>query len=75
MQSRKSSIIEQCFNVGSGFVIAMLLRSFVIGPVWDIEKPVAQDLQIILVFTAVSLIRGYVWRRVFNKKEVKDVRA
>ena len=65
MQSRRMSLIEQFANIGSGFVISSLLWHFVIQPWWNIETSVAENLQITALFTVVSVIRGYAWRRTF----------
>lgn len=67
MQSRKQSLIEQLLNVGSGFLVSLLLWSYVIVPVWSIEVSTQDNLAITLTFTVVSVARGYMWRRLFNK--------
>lgn len=69
MQTRKRSALESFCNVSSGFIIAMLTWELVIEPVFDIEKNLLENLHISMIFTVVSLVRGYVWRRVFNRKE------
>ena len=66
-QSKLSSLIESLLNVGSGFVVSSLLWSFVIVPVYEIEVTVTQNLEITAIFTVISVIRGYIWRRVFNR--------
>lgn len=65
-QTKFESLIEQCFNVGSGFVISCLLWHFVVMPVWDIQTSFGENLQITSLFTVVSVASGYVWRRLFN---------
>ena len=62
MQTKRHSLLEQVPNVGSGFI---LIRW------WDIHTSFGENLQITSVFTIVSIIRGYVWRRLFNKLTVK----
>jgi hypothetical protein len=64
-QSRLMSLVEQFANIGSGFVISSLLWHFVVQPVWGIQTSVAENLQITLLFTVVSILRGYAWRRAF----------
>lgn len=68
MQSRKNSLIESCCNVGSGFLLSMLIWEAVIEPAWGIEKNLLDNIGITLIFTLASLIRGYIWRRIFNGK-------
>lgn len=67
-QSRLGSLVEQLFNVGSGFILASLAWQFVVKPVWNIETSVAENLQITAFFTVLSIARGYVWRRLFNHR-------
>ncbi len=68
MQTKTQSIIESICNVGSGFIISLLLWMFVISPLYGIDKDFKQGLSITLLFTVISIVRGYIWRRLFNKK-------
>lgn len=67
MQSRVGSLMEQILNIGSGFFLSLLLWSFVIVPVWELDVSMGDNLTITGVFTVVSVVRGYLWRRLFNK--------
>jgi hypothetical protein len=71
MQTKRHSIIEQLLNVGSGFVLSSLVWQFVILKYWDIHTSFSENLEITSVFTIVSIARGYIWRRLFNKITVK----
>lgn len=66
-QSKKSSLLEQFFNVGSGFIISLCVWVYVVNPVWELNVTPADNIYITLLFTVVSIVRGYVWRRLFNK--------
>ncbi|AUN95438.1 DUF7220 family protein [Pseudazoarcus pumilus] len=66
MQTRLQSFIEQCLNVGSGFIVSLAFWTWVVVPVWGLPVQMAENLQITAAFTALSVARGYVWRRVFN---------
>lgn len=66
MQSKAMSAIEQVCNVASGFIVSLLLWEFVICPYFDIVRTETQGIKITAIFTVASLIRGYLWRRVFN---------
>mgnify|MGYP003667009738 CR=1 FL=1 len=66
MQTRLQSLIEQCLNVGSGFVVSLAFWTWVVVPVWGLPVQMTENLQITAAFTALSVARGYVWRRVFN---------
>lgn len=68
MQSRKSSLIEQICNVGSGFFISLLYWQVFIVPQLEMvdELTLAFNSSITLQFTIVSVVRGYFFRRLFN---------
>ncbi len=66
MQSKTQSLIEQLLNIGSGFLISLCVWEFIVKPIWKIETNFAENLQITVLFTAVSLARSYAWRRAFN---------
>lgn len=65
-QSRRMSLIEQICNVGSGFIVSLMIWICVIQPVWGIQMTMGSNLQIMAIFTLASIARGYVWRRLFN---------
>lgn len=71
MQSKWDSFIEQCLNVFSGYVLSFLLWVWVIVPIWQIPVDMYESAAINLVFTVVSVIRGYIWRRYFNFRDLK----
>lgn len=62
-QTKLESNIEIFFNYLSGFVIAYLTYEFAVLPnQWLRESPFL----VISLFTGVSVVRSYVWRRFFN---------
>jgi hypothetical protein len=70
MQSKTHSIIESIFNTISGLILATLVMSFIIAPYYNLQTTVVENFEINLIFTVISIIRGYMWRRYFNKKVV-----
>jgi hypothetical protein len=70
-QSKRASIIEQVLNTASGFVVAWLVWMFVVAPLWQIPYDPVGGLGITAIFTVVSVIRGYLWRRLFNHYMVR----
>jgi len=66
-QSRKASALESVVNVGSGFVVAYLTWLYLIPWLWGIPTRMDRGLGVTLTFTVISIIRCYVWRRIFNK--------
>lgn len=67
MQSRTMSFIEAVTNVVVGFALAVLTQVLVF-PVFGIAVTFDQNVSIAVIFTLVSLARGYVLRRVFNRR-------
>ena len=65
-QPHHHSVLEQVLNVGSGMVISYFVWVFVLMPIFDINVSMYESLEIVAVFTAISVIRGYIWRRIFN---------
>lgn len=66
MQSRVQSMIESVTNVLIGYFVAVVSQ-IVIFPIFGIHVGIVDNLLIGLYFTAVSLIRGYFVRRLFNR--------
>ena len=64
-QKKKHSLIETFVNTGIGYFVA-LATQIVVFPWFDIEVTVGQQFSIGLIFTIVSIARGYFVRRMFN---------
>ena len=62
-QSKKSSIVEISLNTGSGFLVSLVITSLLL-PYMEAVGAIG----ITSIFTVVSLIRSYTWRRFFNNK-------
>lgn len=65
-QSRRASAVETLVSVAVGFVLSLALQ-VVLMRFYGVEHDLARDLQITLAFTFLSILRGYVLRRVFNR--------
>ena len=65
MQSKKMSLIETVLSVLIGYIVA-LLSQIVVFPLFDIKVSLIDNLLIGLLFTVISIIRGYYIRRLFN---------
>lgn len=68
MQTRKLSAFETVTNVGSGFFIAMglnllVLPFFVLGIT---QQSIITAIIIGVIYTTVSMLRSYAFRRLFN---------
>ena len=65
-QSRSMSLIEATTNVFVGYVMAVA-GQVVVFPVVGLDATFRQSLQIGALFTGLSLVRGYVLRRLFER--------
>ena len=65
-QSRVMSLIEACVNTAIGFGISLGTWVFFVAPFFEIEVTMTDNLLITLIFTVVSIIRGYYVRRGFD---------
>lgn len=67
MQSKFASACESVANTASGFIISLLVWSWVVVPLFDFQSSHSENFYITCIFTITSLIRSYVFRRIFNK--------
>jgi dCMP deaminase len=66
-QSKKSSLFEVICNTGSGFIIAWILSMYLL-PLYETKNLGYSDgLEITTIYTIVSVLRSYIWRRFFNR--------
>ena len=65
-QRRLESLLESTVNVGSGFILALLITEFVVIPLWDLDWNAVDNLAVTGIFTVSAVVRGYFWRRFFN---------
>ena len=70
MQSKRESMIETLTSVFVGWLIGVILNMLVL-PLFDYNITVVDSLWVSLIFTAISVVRGYFIRRFFNSKEKK----
>jgi hypothetical protein len=64
-QSKLMSWLETCLNTAIGFVIAITTQILVF-PLFGYSPPLSTNFKIGLIFTVVSIARGYVLRRMFE---------
>lgn len=64
-QSRKASLAEVITNIGTGSLLGMILNYYVL-PLWGYTVSVADAFGIGLLYSAISFVRSYFFRRVFN---------
>jgi len=65
-QTRLESLIEANANTFIGFFVSLVFWSVAIVPIYHFKISMFQNIQITLLFTIISIIRGYTVRRFFN---------
>jgi len=70
MQTKTQSAVEATLNIGSGFIISLIVWQM-LASFYEIHMPIMRNLEITGVFTVVSLLRSYLWRRFFTKRNNK----
>ena len=66
MQTKLGSLIEALANTAIGFGISMAFSAW-LYPIYDFHPTSAQNFQITLWFTILSVVRGFCLRRVFTR--------
>ena len=70
-QSRGMSMVESATNVVVGYVLAILTQ-LAVFPLFGLEAALGEHMAIGTAFVAVSLARGYLLRRVFERIRVAN---
>ena len=65
-QTKAISAIEAVMNIGSGFIVAVILWQ-ILAALYGIPMPLLRNLEITTIFTIVSMCRSYIWRRCFER--------
>ena len=72
-QTKLESFIEKTVDISTGFVISVFVYKYIVLPQdWLWSSPI----YVTILFTIISLFRGYLWRRFFNAglhKSVKQI--
>jgi len=67
LQNKTISFLEALTNTCLGFLLSLLLVNIVL-PLFGFNVKFGQSVEITTIFSIVSIARGYIIRRVFNKK-------
>ena len=73
-QSRLMSLVESIANVIVGYGVAVVTQ-ILIFPIFGLHTTLAQNLQMGLLFTGVSIIRSFLLRRLFETIRVAGARG
>jgi hypothetical protein len=60
------SLIESFIDVGSGFILAILIQIFIF-PLFKLYPTIIDSINIALIFTLVSITRSWIWRLIFRR--------
>jgi hypothetical protein len=71
MQTAFESFLETALNTATGFAISWLMTSWVL-PLYGFPVTAGQGFQITCIFTVISILRSYVWRRYFNLRALRQ---
>ena len=66
----KRDIIESIIDVGSGFLLAILIQ-LLIFPLFGLYPTILDSMGIALIFTIVSMTRSAIWRWWFRRNNVR----
>ena len=66
----KRDIIESIIDVGSGFLLAILIQ-LLIFPLFGLYPTILDGMGIALIFTVVSMTRSAIWRWWFRRNDVR----
>lgn len=64
-QSRKSSAAEALTGTAVGLIVSMIASAYVF-PLYGFRPTLLDNVGITLIYTAISVARGYLLRRAFN---------
>ena len=65
-QTKTGSALETILNIGSGMFLAFSLMQFLLVPLLGLDNfTIDKNIIVTIVLTIASIIRSYVWRRVF----------
>lgn len=65
-QSKIGSAVESLTNIAIGLTIGFL-SNIIVPPLFGYDVTIADGAAISLVFTAISFLRSYIIRRIYNK--------
>jgi len=71
-QSKRMSMMESVTNVAVGYGVAVSAQILVF-PMFGLDVALADNLAIGAIFTAISIVRSYTLRRVFEEIRVRKV--
>lgn len=71
-QKKKHSLLEVVINTIIGYLIACFANYYLL-PLWGYKVSVQDSMTIAILFTIISVLRGYLLRRLFNLLHVYEI--
>lgn len=71
-QQKRHSFLEACVSTAIGFVISFVTNLLVL-PLFGFQVTMHQSFWITVIFTFVSVARGYYVRRLFNWLHAREI--
>lgn len=68
LQTKRQSLIEILTNVAIGYLVS-LIANLIVLPLFNYNISLTDGIYISIIFTVISVVRGYIIRRWFNSKE------
>ena len=65
-QTRLESFIEASANTATGFIVSYVFWLVVVVPAFHLDTTPGDNFIITSMFTVLSVVRSYLWRRFFN---------
>lgn len=69
-QKKWVSFLEIVINISCGYFLAVIMQ-MILFPMFGVEISMAANFELAAIFTVVSILRSYVFRRIFNWIHVK----
>lgn len=66
LQTKRQSLIETLTNVAIGYLVS-LIANLIVLPLFNYNISLTDGIYISIIFTVISIIRGYLVRRYFNR--------
>lgn len=71
-QSRRASVLEIVCGTLTGLLVATI-ANWLIFPLWGYPATLRTSFELGLVFTGISIVRGYLFRRAFEHLRHKGI--
>jgi len=69
-QTKRQSFIETCTQTAIGWFVSLLTWYAVLWTnIFDVNMSFTENLQLTTIFTVVSIARGYIIRRFYDKRQ------